>query len=249
MAETVRRPGFDEMIPFIDEDSPGEGQVTIGNPALSPERALGFDLGYEYRFPAHKGIFGANLFYRDIRNKIELTQLEADRFTPDNVGDGQTWGLELDLSTPLDFVGLPALGLYANYTWLDSEISDPYSGAKRRFNTQPGSVANIDVIHELPAWGMHYGLSYQKQGSAEDFLAIETSRVKYDANLEFLIEKELSHKMTLRFTLNNILDAKKTEETFEFDSLEDRLSGEFAQRAFEVEQTGPVFLLTLRGTF
>ena len=249
VAETLRRPAFDEMVPFIDQDSPGDDQITIGNPSLSAERALGIDLGYEYRFPTHQGIFGANVFYRNIKDKIELTQIDAGLFTPDNVGDGQTWGVELDLSMPLSFIGLPDVGLYANYTCLDSAIRDPFTGANRRFNLQPGMVANIDLIHQLSSRGLHYGLSYQKQGRARDFQAFEITGVGYDGNLEFLVEKDLNNKMTLRFTINNILDAKKTEETFEFESLEDRLAGEYAQRIFEVEQAGPVFLLTLRGRF
>src|SRR3546814_8937161 len=46
---------------------------------------------------------------------------DGNLYTPRNIGDGQTWGVELDFSAPLTAFGLPDTGLFANYTYLDSE--------------------------------------------------------------------------------------------------------------------------------
>ena len=40
-----------------------------------------------------------------------------------NPNDGKIWGVELDFSSPVSFIG-PNLHVFANYTWIDSEIRD-----------------------------------------------------------------------------------------------------------------------------
>ena len=85
-------------------------------------------------------------------------------YTMDNVGDGEVWGVELDLATPLTAIGLPNTGVFANYSWLDSEIED-FIG-KRRFNNQARYVYNVGFIQDLPDLAASFGASYRKQGDA-----------------------------------------------------------------------------------
>ncbi len=68
---------------------------------------------------AARGVVGINVFYRDVKDLIELINTaagseddpEGDR-TFDlsrrcNVGNGKVYGIEFDLSTDLGFIGLP----------------------------------------------------------------------------------------------------------------------------------------------
>jgi len=48
-ARTVRRPLLDQLVPFADEETPGDDDETIGNPNLGLETAWGIDVGYEHR--------------------------------------------------------------------------------------------------------------------------------------------------------------------------------------------------------
>src|SRR3546814_16995110 len=98
-------------------------------PDLDFETASGRDLGYERRLP-DRGIFGINLFYRDISDLIGLVNtglpvsdigLDPEDFpgslyTYRNIGDARVHGVELDLSTPLAFIGLAETGVFANRT-------------------------------------------------------------------------------------------------------------------------------------
>src|SRR5690606_29855112 len=81
---------------------------------------------------------------------IAAVPFEPDSFiyTMDNVGDGEVWGVEFDLSTPLTAFNLPDTGVFLNYSWLDSEVED-FLGT-RRFNNQAGSVYNVGFIQDLP---------------------------------------------------------------------------------------------------
>ena len=70
VARTVRRPNFDRLSPAFLDGEYGDNDF-IGNPFLKPETAWGIDVGYERRLGA-AGVFGVNVFYRDITDLIEL---------------------------------------------------------------------------------------------------------------------------------------------------------------------------------
>lgn len=70
VGRTVRRPNFDQILPLTLEEEFGDNDFT-GNPTLDPERAWGVDFGYERRLGA-RGVFGVNVFYRDVKDLIEI---------------------------------------------------------------------------------------------------------------------------------------------------------------------------------
>ena len=135
---TVRRPSIDQVIPSYALESPADEDVAVGNPDLSFESSWGLDLGYERRFGG-RGVFGVNIFTRRISDLIGLvnTGLTVDEigldpedfpgsiYTYRNIGDAKTHGIEFDLSTPLEFIGLEETGVFANYTRLWSDRDDP----------------------------------------------------------------------------------------------------------------------------
>ncbi len=236
-AKTVRRPLFNELVPFEQNDEPDD-EVLRGNPDLQPEKATGLDLGWEYRFAKHEGIFGLNLFYRDITDVIELAEIETDVFTRQNTNDGTLWGVELDASLPLTALSLENVNVYFNASWQDSEIDDPVRGITRRFNNQAPWVYNVGFNHYVETIDTRYGLSFQKQDEVLFYEAEEIQHVRYDGNLELFIEKPLSKNYVLRVVGSNLLDAEKNEF---FDA------GDETER--EQERAGRLWMVTLRGKF
>ncbi|MBI1186331.1 MAG: outer membrane beta-barrel protein, partial [Alphaproteobacteria bacterium] len=95
---TVRNPSFTFLSPALLEGELGDNDF-IGNPFLKPESAWGLDIGYERRL-GRTGVFGVNVFYRDVRNLIEVFNTGAPSddycgnfeddtgFTCDDVADG-----------------------------------------------------------------------------------------------------------------------------------------------------------------
>src|SRR5690606_34410456 len=70
LARSLKRPNFNELVPAVLDGEYGDNDY-IGNPGLDPETANGLDLGYERRL-GRRGVVGVNLFYRDIKDLIEL---------------------------------------------------------------------------------------------------------------------------------------------------------------------------------
>lgn len=252
-ARTTRRPEFNFISPALLEAELGDNDL-LGNPALDPETAWGFDIGYERRL-GRTGVVGVNVFFRDVSDLVEVVNTGvvgsegAGTFVlqPQNVGDGQVWGVEFDLSTDLGFIGLPDTGIFGNFSWLDSEISD-FAG-DRRFNGQSDYVFNVGFIQNLREWGAAFGVSYREQGAAFDRIQGEEIRTTYGGELEAFIEKRIGNNFTIRAVASNLLDGSKDEVFHKYTTVADQLAGAVDEYELETENAGPVFQIIMRVAF
>jgi outer membrane receptor protein involved in Fe transport len=252
-ARTVRRPSFDYLSPALLTAELGDNDF-IGNPDLKPESAWGLDAGYERRL-GKQGVFGVNVFYRKVKDLIELTNTgdEGDEgpgtfvYSARNTGDGKVWGVEFDLSTPLTVIGLENTGVFLNYSWLDSDVNDEFGS--RKFNSQSDYVFNVGLIQDVPTWGASFGVTYRKQGEAYSRVVGEEVTTTYGGDLEIFLEKRVGKDLTIRLTGSNLLDANKKEAFNKFTTIEDQNDRNFDEYELERENAGPVFQLIARLAF
>ncbi|MDX2238971.1 MAG: TonB-dependent receptor [Hyphomonadaceae bacterium] len=253
VARTVRNPSFAFLSPAVLTGELGDNDFR-GNPFLEQERAWGVDVGYERRL-GRTGVAGVNVFWRDVSDLIEVfnTGEEGDDgpgtfiYSARNTGEGQVWGIEFDLSSPLTIVGLPNTGVFVNYSWLDSDVQDEFGG--RMFNSQAESVFNVGFIHDIPTWGAAFGATYRDQGDAYSRVVAEEVTTLYGADLEVFVEKRLGERFTLRLTGSNLLDETKDETFNKFDNAADQRTRDFDEYELETESAGPVFQLIGRLAF
>lgn len=253
VARTNRRPEFNFISPALLEAELGDNDL-LGNPQLDPETAWGFDIGYERRL-GRTGIAGVNIFYRDVSNLIELANTGvvgsegAGTFVlqPRNVGDGTVWGIEFDLSADLGFVGLPDTGVFGNFSYLDSEITD-FIG-ERRFNDQSDYVFNVGFIQNFPSLGAAFGATYRKQGDAFGRIVGEEITTSYGADLEIFVEKRFGTNLTIRAVGSNLLNGSKDEIFNKFTTIGHQQSRSFDEYELESEEAGPVFQIMVRYAF
>ena len=252
-ARTNRRPRLDFLSPALLEAEFGDNDL-LGNPALRPETAWGGDLGYEQRL-GRTGVIGVNLFYRKVKDLIELanTGVEGSEgpgtfvLQPQNTGDGEVYGIEFDLSTDLGFLGLPDTGIFGNVSFLDSDITDFAGG--RRFNGQSKYVYNAGFIQDIPSMGVAFGATYRKQGGAFDRIVGEEITTTYGADLEIFVEKRFGNKLTIRAVGSNLLNGSKDEAFNKFTTIGDQLGRSFDEYELESEKAGPVFQIMARYAF
>lgn len=250
MARTVRRPNFNYVSPALLEAEYGDNDL-LGNPALEPENARGYDIGYEHSIGS-SGIIGINYFYREVKDLVELanTGMEGSEgpgtfvLQPRNTGDGDVSGIELDLSAPLSILGMENTGIFLNYSWLDSEVKDIFG--TRKFNDQSESVYNIGFIQDLPSLGAAFGVTYRKQGDAFGRIVGEEITTSYGADLEMFAEKRFGEKLTIRLVGSNLLDAAKEEVFNKFTTIADQNNRDFDEYELESEVAGPFFQLMVR---
>lgn len=253
VARTVRRPDFNAISPALLLTEAGDNDV-LGNPLLDPESAWGLDVGYERRL-GDQGIAGVNLFYRDIQDLVELANtgvVGSDGpgtfvLQPRNTGDGQVWGAEFDLSTPLSAFGLDNTGVFVNYTWLDSEIEDGFG--TRRFNNQSNYVYNVGFIQELPSLEASFGVTFRQQGDATSRVVGEEVVTSYDGDLEAFIEKRFGKAWAVRLTGINLLDQSKDEVFDKFNTIEEQIDRDYDEYELETETGGRAVQLIVRYQF
>lgn len=130
---TLARPNYFSLVPYreiIREDN----EIAIGNPGLTPTTSMNFDLMFEKYFKTI-GIISAGAFYKDIKDFVVTETREGYLFEgttwdtysqPINGGNAEIFGIELAAQRQLDFLPgfLKGFGLYANYTFTTSSVSD-----------------------------------------------------------------------------------------------------------------------------
>jgi outer membrane receptor protein involved in Fe transport len=257
VARTIRNPSFDFLSPATLEEELGVNDF-LGNPDLDPETAWGADVGYERRL-GKSGIAGINFFYRNVEDLIEVFNTGVPGSADDppddlafvysarNVGDGKVWGVELDYSAPLDFIGLPDTGVFLNYSWLDSDVDDEFGS--RRFNSQSDYVFNVGFIQDLVDLNAAFGVTYRKQGDAFSRVVGEEVTTAYEGVLEVFVEKSFGDNFTVRLTGSNLLDGSKDEAFNKFTTLQSQIDRDFDEYELETETAGPTWQLIGRMSF
>jgi outer membrane receptor protein involved in Fe transport len=239
ISRSVNRPKFDELAPFVREDST---KFTVGNPELQPARSWNLDLGAEMNTPAVN--LGVNLFHRQVTGVIEEvntgTQISGkDVFRVENVGDGWVRGVELDQN--FDFGLLAAegkgLSLWANQAILDSELEEA-SGQRRRFKQQPRLIANFGADYWFEPTGTLFTVAVKYIGELQNLDGASREIEQEAWIVDCGIRQRITDQVSIFFDVINVTDqtkdkTKTTATDFETSS----------------ERVGRTFILGFRATF
>ncbi|MBJ7574338.1 TonB-dependent receptor [Luteimonas sp. MC1828] len=277
LAGSIKRPDFNELVPALLDGEFGDNDY-IGNPQLDAETANGLDFGYERRL-GKRGVVGINLFYRDVRNLIELVNTgepseEARDAWDDMVEDGDYASVEEAMAAEpaeswlftsanvgdgkvygVEFdlsTPLSAFGLDSTGVFLNYAYvkSDVEDFmGKRRFNNQARSAFNVGFIQDLPSLAASFGVTYRKQGDAYERIVGEEVTIRYGEDLEAFVEKRIGNSLSLRLSAANLLDASKDEFFHKFDTLGDQLARDHKEYELETEEAGPAWQLVMRWAF
>jgi outer membrane receptor for ferrienterochelin and colicins len=249
VAKTVRLPRLSQLSAStnstLDENSIHRPDV-IGNPNLTEEKALSYELRYEHFF-ADKGVASIGGFYRNISDKIEnMTRFNSisGRYEqiPENAGEGSLWGLELELKKSLkEYV--EGFGLFANATLQDSSLTNTLTGVKREILQTPSFTCNVGFDHTLKGSEITYGAAYRYVDGYDDpqEYLISQSQKGY-GTLDFYANKRLDKTFKLQFNVKNI-----TSTTVETTSRLYDTSGAITQTQVDKEHSKPQVLLSIEG--
>lgn len=241
VSRAVNRPKFDELSPYEQNDGK---KVTLGNPDLRPARAWKADLGLVHRRASF--FVAANLFAHDVTGLIESIQTGELRSSLPvtqvrNVGDGRVHGLELEQRVGFAWTRLRPLAgltLWANQTWIRSEVREFATGLARRFSGQPDFLGHLGADYELgriylTASLQHIGARPGDEASAD--LKQQRAENTVDAAIHFRLGRGLS----LFVEGNNLTDAFKNERTLKADGT----------RVSKIERTGRAWFAGVRHAF
>jgi len=202
------------------DNSDDDQDTQAGNPEIVQEQSWNYNLNLEYRLPNNVGVLNSELYYRDIQDVIDRidvstspTDLQSAR---GNIGDGKRYGVNLDASTRLGFIGLPSALLSLGVSVQDSEVIDPFLGTKRRMRRNGRWFSRANLRHDITQYRLSYGFSYftsARDGSGLtqiDIIDIEREIGSYGLN--FFFEKQAFNGVTFRFDINNASDQQRCRE-------------------------------------
>jgi len=250
IAKSVKLPRLDELSSSIDsslDQNDLHHPDKTGNPNLKEETALSYELRSEHYFD-DKGIVSIGGFYRSIHNKIEkytLFDTITNRYVqrPQNIGNGNLWGAELELKKSLSVL-LEGLGVFANATLQNSSVTNEVTGIKRPIKQTSDYGYNIGVDHSLKEYRLTYGMAYRYVGGYDDPVdenGFSESQRGY-GTLDLYATKRLNEVFKLGINLKNITSSTITTVSREYDAF-----GVLSQTQTDKEKSNPQILFTLEG--
>ncbi len=146
----------------------GITNIVNGNPNLKPEEALSSEFSNEYFMD--QGKLRLSLFQERVKDAIfsqqTLLSTGAVSSTPSNVGEIQTYGVEV--AGEASDVGIKGIDLYGNATWTNSEITenaDSDAAAARAGATAANPRANQPSTGKrqprVPEWRASATIAYR----------------------------------------------------------------------------------------
>jgi TonB-dependent receptor len=226
VTRSLARPNFEDMAPWRLlnlEDM----EIELGNPDLDVTTSWNLDLMWE-QYLQPLGIISAGVFYKDLTDYIffynvdEIVDGEDFEVTQPRNGDkGNLWGVELAFQN--NFTGWPGFwggfGLYANYTYVDSEGKYP----DREAGTLPGQAENVgNIAISYEKYRISTRLSYNFNG--KNILEVgddpeEDIWVDDHAQLDFLLRVQVTKRFSVLLEAINITDEPYTV----FEGISDRI--------------------------
>ena len=192
-SETIARPTFGDSAAFqlieseISEDDgeiETERKAEVGNPILDPYESRNLDFSIEY-YPGHIGVLSAGIFYKDIDNFIQITEVQDngawDGFDEVvqavNGGEADLTGLELAWTKNFE----SGLFVSANATFVDTDSKLP---------NQADEVGNLSIGFENTDFSVRLSASYKSESfQFEDGGAgvYQDTHTQYDLSVKYYL--------------------------------------------------------------
>ncbi len=224
-----------------------------GNPTLEPEESLRAELTLDYRLPSDAGTLNTRLFYYDFDNKIGKIDISPSvknlQSTNGNIGPAVAYGLISNASLRLGFLGLPQALLTASLTMQAAKFEDdPFVPYSHRFPPYDRGSLRVTYRHDLPAYNLSYGVTYNGRAHDGRYIYENDSRFTWiiPTSLSTFVEMVGFAGLTYRLEGSNLADfeacaVRRRYEGYTRDGIikeiEDNCSTTGAQIAFKVRGT------------
>lgn len=182
------------------------GTVDAGNPELHPDRRWVVETAYEHRF---WGDGAAVLTLRreaitDVVDRIPVFDPSGLFDAPGNIGPGTSDEVRVDLTLPLDRLGMKRGLLKTFHGWRWSQVADPTTGERRRISGQNPYYGEVHLTQDLPARGLKWGVDYYTVFDQFFYRFNIVQHVRFGDWYAVFAERKLARGLNLRLELQNI---------------------------------------------
>ncbi len=238
---------FDDFISTTVFD---DNDVLLGNPNLRPDATWVLEMDYERRF-GRTGAFKVIAFHHWIDDVLDLLPLTDTNAVPGNIDNGRRWGVEMENTIPLEWVGFIGAKLNLTLRWQNSTVIDPVTSITRVLSAQGGNPAyrtlangnrnnryllradfRQDLVDERIAWGFTIAERDDRPLFKVDELDIYGEGIAMDAFIEttrwFGVKIRLQGENMLDFTEwrnRTVYEGRRTLSTIDFRENREFLNG------------------------
>lgn len=249
VAKEVQQLSFENFSATANTDDT-DREADAGNPDLVPTQEMRYELTFEYRLPGDSGVVSSRFFLRDLTDQIGRIDATVNPASPisasGNIGSAKRWGVYLDGSTRLGFLGMADAMVTSSLNLFDSEVTNPILGTTERINGR-GSYS-LGFRHDFTPWNMNYGFDYSHPLTGGQ-RQIEIANVDWNRdgpNLDLFVSKVVFNNITMRLEANNVLNEENCRNRLRYNGtsasgdireIEDACWGEGRKLALKVRTT------------
>lgn len=249
VAKEIQQLSFENFSATANTDDT-DRDADAGNPDLVPTQEMRYELTFEYRLPGDSGVVSSRFFLRDLKDQIGRIDATVDPASPisasGNIGSAKRWGVYLDGSTRLGFIGLADAMVTSSLNLFDSEVTNPILGTSERINGR-GSYS-LGFRHDYTPWNLNYGFDYDHPFTGGQ-RQVEIANIDWNKDgptLDMFISTVMFDNVTLRLEANNVLNEENCRNRLRYNGtsasgnireVEDSCWGSGRTMAFKVRTT------------
>ncbi len=185
------------------------GQVEAGNADLEPFKSNPVEVVYERRF-WDEGVFTARLTHTRYEDYIDVIPLIGGFEALGNVGDASQTEFEVQVTLPMDRLGIAGGRLQARAVTRESEVTDPLTGEARRFSGDDGFGCGLAFDQDLDggqwAWGLDHGCDLD---AGTRFRVRELRYTESEPYFGAYVQWRPSRELSVRVDVSNLTDAEQ----------------------------------------
>lgn len=185
------------------------GTVVAGNPDLEPAISTLYEVRFEQRF-AGRGALVLQANHRDIENVVGrniFTTALGSYEAPDNIGPAWRNTASVNLTVPLDRVGLKGGLLKGGIIWRDSEVTDPLTHQLRGLSNEAPFDYSVALSQDVPGSKFSWSLEASKVARTVTWQSSEISTVVRSHFINAAVDYRIKPRLSLRVEALNLLDA------------------------------------------
>lgn len=233
---------------FAGSASLSSSTVTAGNPDLVPERTWRVEAAWE-RAVLGSGALLLAVRHEHIDDLIDRIPIIADEpfDAVGNIGRGRRTELQLDLTLPLDRIGLRSGLLRTSALWRDSSAIDPTTGDSRPISEDLPREIEIHFSQQIARARLRWGIDLTLASSAQDHYFDEIRTERLGTRLDVFAQFEATPAWHVEFFARNLADRSAVRERRIYDGL--RSVAPFDYTETRTLKIGPYFGVTARRSF
>ena len=215
----VNQLNFSDFV-AANDDQDNDRNTVAGNAGLRQQTQWRYSFKTEYRLPDDVGVMSAELFYadhQDVIDRIDVSPSDDNLQSANgNIGDGTEYGLDLNASIRMGMIGLPNLLVSPSFIVQDSQVTDPFLGIERRFQSYIRGQWRLTLRHDIPEWRFNWGLQNFDRVDGGlfrydvDDIEFEIGDPRYNLFAEYVDSRGLTYRVDVQNFSNNVRCRRRT---------------------------------------